>query len=973
MSADRDSGPQPTAHEVVPGCSLDRRTFITSTAAAAAIAAGGTASTGTVAADAAVSGIVDGVKSAITGAASSDGAQYAVASTGVAGFVAVASYRALMSDIDTSPSTDPALLHNMATSEGESLATHEVVFHNRLVDAQPVANLEARHGAATDWEDGANSNEGYDTAIQHIRQFYETPEWNHYHVTNKSLLQLSYIAGAAEPMLKDGGTYENFDGYLTGVTKNGDYQLQLTDERQEQAIDLHDGTPITDVAEEERDDILGDDYEEATFEVPMVDVFDISAETVVDSFPVISKDLLNSWDEENELVSFDVDSTTVEWDYSFTVPSYAQADLETERVFDGRHFAELMHQIWDDSDHVAGNYDSTFISNLYDELDAGNITPEQVRSPEGMVHFLSGTDDPSNERFRVAMLQQFGMEQPDFSMVSGMNVTWTGATETEVDTDPELDTRNAYPSGYVEGKEYDGVVFGNDLPERGYQPGEKYAVGLPLFVGDGESTVLDAAGGRRMWTFSEEDGDPDTIAVAPDGEMVFSVHNTDTVHAGKPNTTETEWTTSLSGSVTNIEPTPDSETVLASSTTDGLVALDAYDGSENWTYVPTGESVRSVAINSDGTEAFVGTGDGEACKIDPADGSEEWAVTPSTSGGRLHQVALSSDDSVLIASDHTNDMVFGFDAADGTELWSYEHTDSVGDGCTYSEQLDVALIGFKDGQLHALNKDTGDREWRVTLEDTPDELVADPATGMLFVCITDLGDLIEAYDLKDLEQNLDDANPVWSIDLDSNPHGIDVMPVSEDISGVAGRSMVFDEGVDGSEGEGQIDLWDGVLEVNEMYDSGGATITHTDEQTISDLEAATGEDIDTILGEMAEYDDESDIKYTRDVINILEHYNAEDEQENVHTEEPDYDRPEYDTYDSEEFAAYINTVEEYQEQLENQEEDDEADEDDGIGIGLPGFDFGGGGGQLVGLGIIAVVVLAVVGFVTDLIPGLGNN
>ncbi len=53
MAAADDGGPQPTAHdhEVLPGCSLDRRTFVKSSAALAALAAGGAASSGTVAAE----------------------------------------------------------------------------------------------------------------------------------------------------------------------------------------------------------------------------------------------------------------------------------------------------------------------------------------------------------------------------------------------------------------------------------------------------------------------------------------------------------------------------------------------------------------------------------------------------------------------------------------------------------------------------------------------------------------------------------------------------------------------------------------------------------------------------------------------------------------------------------------------------------------------------------------------------------
>ncbi len=57
-------------------------------------------------------------------------------------------------------------------------------------------------------------------------------------------------------------------------------------------------------------------------------------------------------------------------------------------------------------------------------------------------------------------------------------------------------------------------------------------------------------------------------------------------------------------------------------------------------------------------------------------------------------------------------------------------------------------------------------------------------------------------------------------------------------------------------------------------------------------------------------------------------------------------------------------------QEEAQEETEEED-DDGFNLGLPTF-FGGDGGQLLGLGLIGVVVIAVVGIVTDAIPGLGN-
>ncbi|WP_137289041.1 hypothetical protein [Natronorubrum halophilum] len=50
-------------------------------------------------------------------------------------------------------------------------------------------------------------------------------------------------------------------------------------------------------------------------------------------------------------------------------------------------------------------------------------------------------------------------------------------------------------------------------------------------------------------------------------------------------------------------------------------------------------------------------------------------------------------------------------------------------------------------------------------------------------------------------------------------------------------------------------------------------------------------------------------------------------------------------------------------------------DDGGGGVTIPGVDelFNSGGGSLLGLGIIGVVVLAIIGVVTDLIPGLGGN
>ncbi|WP_254807395.1 hypothetical protein [Natronosalvus amylolyticus] len=79
--------------------------------------------------------------------------------------------------------------------------------------------------------------------------------------------------------------------------------------------------------------------------------------------------------------------------------------------------------------------------------------------------------------------------------------------------------------------------------------------------------------------------------------------------------------------------------------------------------------------------------------------------------------------------------------------------------------------------------------------------------------------------------------------------------------------------------------------------------------------------------------------------------------------------PEPETYTSDDFVEYVNNADETREELSDDDEDDGEGGDDSLGF--PSFGLGldlGSGEQLLGLGIIAAVVMAVVGFVTDLLP-----
>ena len=958
MSA--DDSPQPTAHDVFPGCSLDRRTFIRGTgASAAAIAAGGAgtaASSGTVAADDSV-GLVDGVKSAVSGAASNPGASYGLGKIGVAGTISLAGYSALRDALTTDPSEDDVILHQICRSEVESLAAHEVNFNNRLNDARPVANLEARHGIASAWEDDESATSAYDIALQRIRQHYETPEFNHIHTTNKSLLQYSYVAGAAEPLVEDGGDREGLDAYFTALAFDPDdddesYQLQLTNDREVVDYELSDGTSIDNVNEDEADDIL-DDFDSAELETPIVEIFEIDDDGDVDSddpigsFPIINEEIVDSWDDDDEVVTIETDDgTELEWDYRFTNGGFDEDDESDENpdsapitVFDGREFCKIVQRIWDDSDTVTGNYTSDFVEDLYDELEAGNINPEQVRSPEGMVHFLSGTDDPSNERFQVAMMQQFGMEQPDFSMVSGMEVTWSGATDTTVDVDPELDDRHIYPSGYETEQDFDGVVFGDNLPDGGYQSGGRYAVAPLLYFGGGDGVhALDPVERTPYWE-QNPDGSVQDVFVSKSSETVFVATN-EVALAIDATDGSVKW-----------ENSADADAIVHSDETgqayynddEDVVAVDAEDGSEDWTH-SNSSSIDGLEPSPDGETLFVAASTNGLLALETSSGEQNWS--DGMDNGAT-SVAATPNGQLVIAGDRHDGDVTAFDAESGEEEW--ENTDP-GDSSDATVATDDAIYtaGGWDGVV-AIDHD-GATLWEADTDDRPRDLAPTPDDNLLHVVTFD-GDHVE-FDTDDGTEEHSETEFYDGLEA------VSTMRADGSIDAVAGRSMIFDDG--------QVDLWNGVLEIHDKYDADGATIEHVDDETIDDLEEATGEDIDTILEEVDGYDDESDIRFTRDVIEILEFYDAEDEIENVHTNETDYSRPEYDTYDSEEFAEFLNELEDYQDSLEDDDETNVS-----VGIDNPLDDFGDGA-VWVGLAVIVLAIVTIVSIVTDFIPILNN-
>ncbi|ELZ08880.1 hypothetical protein C478_18391 [Natrinema thermotolerans DSM 11552] len=937
--------PRSTDHDAEAGSTLNRREFSKAVGMAAAIGGGAAASSGRVRAQ---DGLVDGVRSSISGAATVAGYGLAAASpVGAVGLVGAVAYGELRDAVNSSPSADKLILRQLIDSEYKTLTNHETTFSNRIIDAKPVAHLEARHGMTQKWENGASASEGYDYALSMVRQYWELPEFNHIHVTNKSLLQLKFAAETARS--------SDFNYPIVGLAENSSgttRQIEFNGETQVVDFTLYDGTAISNVDPGENEDILGD-YESAELETPVLEFINPDDGSVIGTAPVISNAVADSWDPNAEEVTYEVGGETLTTELKFTVNNIGDPTDGGEPpavVFDGSVFYDLLHRIHTNSDETVATYDQAFVEDIYGELDAGNISPEQVRGPEGMTHFLSGTEDPSHKQFRLAMLQTLGMEQPDFTRIAQMTVNYTGATGRSVDTDTGHDRRHVHPDGYVDGKSYNGVLFSDGAPEGGFQPGGTYQVSPPLAVVSGSTIeVRDAVTGD--FRYSVTASSPVFTAIpTTDGRLFVQTESNVVAYDSEGNEL---WTNDSSDEYTeDLALSPGEDTVYFTTPNDNVLALDATDGTE---IASASVDTPLLVRTADDGRVVVGRGTSGVNIYDSQlNQISTWSGGADTAGGENQEpIAIHGETAISVGSSSSS--LYAINTTDGSSKWTVTTSANYEDGLAVR---DGEVVVLDSGTLTAYDLADGSELW--TVSNFP------VSSGPIYFAADDRHLVANGPCLYDIETE----TVVWN-DATS-PTDTRLPTTGQSVDGIAAPSLLFDEGPDGGQ---ELPLRNGVIEVVEMTNAEGATVTHVNDETIADIEglSATPDSIDTIVSEMDEFDSVADIEYTRDVQTILDHYGVEasvggkGDGADITVQDTDYDRPNYDSTSSSEFAAEINRLEEKVEQLKAEE-----DGNGGPGPILPdGFGLGDSG-ALVGFAIIGVVVLTVVGFVTDMIPGVGN-
>ncbi|NGM70519.1 PQQ-binding-like beta-propeller repeat protein [Natronolimnobius sp. AArcel1] len=247
--------------------------------------------------------------------------------------------------------------------------------------------------------------------------------------------------------------------------------------------------------------------------------------------------------------------------------------------------------------------------------------------------------------------------------------------------------------------------------------------------------ALDLELGTLEWEVEFEDGTSSSRALGVDGEYVYVGSDGDHLHALDAEDGTEQWSKETATIYSG--PTIVDGTVYVG-TADELVAVDASDGEEQWTWDDYGVLEDRSAISeptvSDGL-LYVSLGEGteqggydrSTVALDLKDGVTEWTYEfADPSGGDVSQTPTTptvsgenGEETVYVAYDG----LYALDAADGSERWTDETT--VWDAPTVADGMVFVPQSTDSEALRALEVTDGEELWSVETGDRSNIIVVD--------------------------------------------------------------------------------------------------------------------------------------------------------------------------------------------------------------------------------------------------------
>jgi len=559
-----------------------------------------------------------------------------------------------------SPTADEISLHLQIRDEPNWYDDIGQVQANYLEDSSTAAHVSARDGIATTWQNGGTTTEAYDEVLARIRDYYAVREVNEITAMQRVLIQYAHYVDVA----RANDSVE--DGLLTLAGEQGDGTNAvgyLTADFQMAGFELVNG-----------------EFKEV--QMPHVEWIDNTGTDPVSLgtellTPAILTDGLDptSWPDTEFTMDVTDDSgttTTITFGGSFNLMNLPDADDEeypgVGGVFELGEFIERRDEIISQSDTVQANYDETFIQSFYGLLDDGTVDPADVRGPIAQAEYMGGSSDAYADSYRIALMQQFGLDRSDLSQIASMTVSYSGSTRTAVETSGS--TRNVFPRDFVTEQEHQGLLYARDTPEQGIVSGETLAAeNIVLSAGGGGDNDIQAhdlqTGSHRFDLNIGSTGVSAPPAVDSNYRL-YAVDGSETI-AYDLRSGDELWRVSAGSNFVFLN-ADETQAYTYDIDTDELVAIDTDTGAVNWRYSQLSWIADAVEL-SDGSLIIAG-GD-VYTRLDPSNQTEMWSHTHDGDGSYIFDyMALADDEAHVYLS--TPDGIFKWDTETGgvdTELY----------------------------------------------------------------------------------------------------------------------------------------------------------------------------------------------------------------------------------------------------------------------------------------------------------------
>ena len=289
---------------------------------------------------------------------------------------------------------------------------------------------------------------------------------------------------------------------------------------------------------------------------------------------------------------------------------------------------------------------------------------------------------------------------------------------------------------------------------------ESYIISSPVigsgrvYIGstDGKVYALDLLDGREIWVFDTED-DIEASPLLLDGAVYIGNLSGD-FFSLDARTGQERWRYRCGGSIygsANWVEKPDSEGawILVGSYDNQVYEFDAATGTLLWVYET--DNFINGAPSTDGTNVFFGGCDEILHMISAADGTKSGEVR---AGSYIPGSAALFDHYAYLG--HYSNQLVAIDLSEQTILWEYEddeHPRPFFSSPAVTE--DRVVIGSRDGYLHCVSRERGEKIWDFQ---TLDEIDGSPVIA---------GDrvIFGSKDGRLYIVNLEDGEKIWSYEI----------------------------------------------------------------------------------------------------------------------------------------------------------------------------------------------------------------